>query len=129
MTQRGFTLIELVMVMLIIAIASVPLFGQFTQATASLLDDEKIQTATQLVQERAESILALRRSQGFAAVANGTTNDTLTGNYAAYSRTVVVTQSTGGTGCFASADCKEVVITVSRDATPRARITFLLVDY
>ncbi len=130
MTQRGFTLIELVAVIMIIAIASVPLFGQFTQATASLLDDEKVQTAVQLVQERAEEILALRRRQGFAAVPNGTITETsLTGNYGNYSRTLVVSQLKGGPGCFPSAVCKEVVITVSRDATPRAQATFMLVDY
>ncbi len=129
MRQDGFTLIELVMVILVIAIASVPLFGQFSQATASLLDDEKIQTATQLAQERAEEILALRRRQGFAAIATGTINDTLTGNYAVYSRSVQVGAPPGGSGCFASATCKEVVITVSRDATTRARVSFILVDY
>ena len=38
--QRGFTLIELVLVIVLISVASVPLFGLFTQATASLLENE-----------------------------------------------------------------------------------------
>ncbi len=129
MRERGFTLIELVMVILVIAIASVPLFGQFSQSLAGLVEDEQYQTAVQLAQERAEGILALRRSQGFAAVATGTVNDTLSGNYGGYSRTVTVNQPPTGPGCFAAAQCKEVIITVASAGSNRARLTFLLVDY
>jgi prepilin-type N-terminal cleavage/methylation domain-containing protein len=133
--QRGFTLLELVLVILVIAVASVPLFGLFTQATASLLDNERIQTAAQLAQERAESILALRRSQNFAAVGLGTVTDTLSANYSAYTRTVSVSQPPTGPGCAlhpvtgVSAACKEVVVNVAQGGNTLAEISFLLVDY
>jgi len=127
--QSGFTLIELIMVIIVVALASVPILGQFSQVAGSTLIDEQFQTAAQLAQERAEGILALRRTQGYAAVATGTTNDTLTGNYSAYSRRVTVTQPPAGGGCAAGATCKGVVVTVSRGSGNRAAVAFVLVNY
>ena len=46
--QQGFTLLELVMVIMLVAIASIPILGQFSQAASSLVTDEIIQTAAQL---------------------------------------------------------------------------------
>jgi prepilin-type N-terminal cleavage/methylation domain-containing protein len=125
--QRGFTLIEAVVVILILSIAAVAVLGQFTQASRAWSVDEDLQVATQLVQERMEGILALRRASGYAAVAVGTTNDTLTGNYAAYGRTVTVS-NLAGAPCPA-ASCKQVVVSVSRAGTPLASATLLLASY
>ena len=127
--QSGFSLIELIMVIIIMALASVPILGQFTQAANSTLINENIQTASQLAQERAEDILALRRDQGYAAVTPGTSNDVLTGNYANYSRTVTVSEPSTFGGCATGASCKSVVVTVNRALRKRAEITYLLVDY
>ena len=128
--QQGFSLLELVMVILIVTLASVPILGQFSQVSGSLLVNEEIQTAAQLTQERAEGILADRRVQGYAAIATGTTIDVLTGNYAAYGRTVTVSALASGTGgCATGATCKEVVISTDLAGTPRAELTFILVNY
>ena len=127
--QAGFTLIELILVIIIVALASVPILGQFTQVAGSTLIDEEIQTAAQLAQERAEQILALRRDQGYAAVATGTTNDVLTGNYSSYTRSVTVTQPPAGGGCATGATCKGVVVSVDRGPKNRARVSFVLVNY
>ncbi len=124
-TQQGFTLLELVMVMLIIAVASVPILGQFTNVASSLGINEEIQTAAQLAQERAEGILADRRTLGYAVVPAGTTVEVLAGNYAGYTRTTTVTVIAGGSGgCAALATCKEVIV----DVGP-AELTFILVDF
>jgi prepilin-type N-terminal cleavage/methylation domain-containing protein len=133
--QSGFTLIELVLVILVLALAGVPLFGLFTQASASLLSNERIQTAVQLAQERAESILAQRRAQDFTAIAVGTTIDALGANYSAYSRTVTVSMPPAGPGCplhpvtGVSATCKEVVVSVAQGPDTLAEVSFVLVDY
>lgn len=127
--QSGFTLIEMVLVIVILAVAAVPLFGLFTQASASLLSNERIQTAVQLAQERAESILAQRRAQDFTAVALGTTTDALGANYSTYTRTVTVVQPPTGPGCPGGASCKEVVVNVAQGPDTLAEVTFLLVDY
>lgn len=127
--QSGFSLIELIMVIIIIAVASVPILGQFTQVAGSTLIDEDIQTASQLAQERAENILALRRSQGYGAITPGTSNDVLTGIYSGYSRTVIVSEPSAVGGCTAGATCKSVVVTVSRAQRIRAEISYVLLDY
>ena len=127
--QNGFTLIELVLVIVILAVAAVPLFGLFTQASASLLDNERVQTAVQLAQERAEGILAQRRAQDFAAIGLGTSTDALGASYSAYTRTVTVVQPPTGPGCPAGASCKEVVVNVALGPDSLSEITLLLVDY
>lgn len=127
--QRGFTLLELVMVIMIAALASVPVIGQFSQVTGSLLLDEGIQTAAQLAQERTEGILADRRDQGYAAVPVGTSTDVLAGNYAGYNRTVTVNEPPAGSGCAAGASCKEVIVSVDRGAGTLAELTLILVSY
>jgi len=127
--QSGFTLIELIMVIIIVALAAVPILGQFTRVAGSTLIDEALQTAAQLAQERAEGILAQRRAQGYAAVATGTTNDVLTGNYSGYSRSVTVTQPPAGGGCASGATCKGVVVRVDRGPSKRAEVAFVLVSY
>lgn len=129
-TQHGFTLIEMVLVIMIISLASVPLFGMFSQAASSLLTNEKIQTATQLAQEHAELLLAIRRNQGFLAPGlSGSTTENLSGNYAGYTRSTVVSQPPTGPGCPGGASCKEVVISVAEGGSIQAEVVFLLVDY
>lgn len=127
--QQGFTLLELIMVIIIVALASVPILGQFSQVSGSLLLDEVIQTAAQLAQERAEGVMADRRGAGYVAVPVGTTVDVLGGAYANYSRTLTVTQPPVGSGCAAGATCKEVIISVDHTGKTRAEVTYILVSY
>ena len=125
--QSGFTLIEAILVILIISISAVAILGQFSSASRAWGVDEDLQIATQLVQERTEGVLAERRNAGYASIAIGTVNDTLTGSYAAYSRSVTVS-STSAAPCPAGT-CKQVVVSVSRAGTPLASATLMLVSY
>jgi len=127
--QNGFTLLELVMVIMLISIASIPILGQFSQASSMLLSDEVIQTAAQLAQERAENIMADRRNNSYAAIATGTVNDVLVAPYNSYSRTVEINSPPTGSGCAAGATCKEVIVQVDHSGQTRAEVTFLLVNY
>ncbi|GMQ88797.1 MAG: hypothetical protein BMS9Abin09_0235 [Gammaproteobacteria bacterium] len=131
--QKGFTLIEMVLVIIIIAVASVPLFSQFSQASFSLLNNENIQTATQLAQERAERILSLHRGQGFNAVPDivpGNVTENMSGNFTGFTRTTDITQpATHPAGCPPEALCNQVVISVHREGVALAQISLLLVKY
>ena len=118
----------MVLVIVIITVASVPLFGVYTQATASLISNENLQTAAQLAQEKAEDILARRRSQGFASIATGTTNEP--GFYNSFNRSTVITQATGApAGCPAGTLCDQVIISVDKGGPVLAQVNLLLVDY
>lgn len=117
------------MVTVIIGLASVPILGQFTQLAGSTLIDEDIQTASQLAQSRAENILALRRDQGYAAVAEGTFNEVLTGNFTAFSQTVEIAEPSSIGGCIPGVSCKSVTVTVSRGLEERAEISYVIMDY
>ena len=116
--QSGFSLIELILVITIVALASVPILGGFTQAASSTLINEDIQIASQL-----------RRDQGYAAISVGATNDALTGDFVDFSRTVTITEPPTFGACAVSATCKGVVVTVSRGLKKRAEINYVLVEY
>lgn len=64
--ETGFSLIELVMVIMILGIASVGLASGYTQLGRSLLLNEDAQAAAQQAQACAEHILASRRNRGYA---------------------------------------------------------------
>ena len=128
--QRGFTLVELIAVIIIVSIATVPLFSLFSQAGFSLLADEKLQTATQLAQERAEYLMAIRRNSGYADPAVSTPLvETLAGNYAGYTRTTTVTDPFVGAACPSGAACKQLDVRVDEGGQARAEVTFVLVNY
>ncbi len=134
-TQKGFTLIELVLVMIILSVASVPLFNLFSQSTSSLLSNEAIQTAAQLAQERAEFVLSRKRELGFngpvAELAVDTLTENLTGNFSSFTRTTVITQPLAPlfAGCPGGAPCKRVIVSVDAGGPTLAQVTFLLVNY
>ena len=131
--QQGFTLIELIAVIIIMAVASVPLLGLFSQSGQSMLANEKIQTATQLAQERAEYLMAVRRNQDYAATdISVNQTEVLTGNYSNYTRTTSIIDETvpyAGSDCPAAGACKQITVSVAEAGTTRAEITFVLVNY
>lgn len=67
---RGFTLIELIAFIVIVAILGVALLTAFSTGLRGAPEAALITQATQLAQERMELILAQRRAVGFAAFAD-----------------------------------------------------------
>jgi len=127
--QQGFTLIELVAVIVIISVAAVPLFGLFSQAGFAMLDDEKLQTATQLAQARAEYLMAVRRNRGYAdPEVSVNLVENLAGNYAGYTRTTDIVLF-AGPACPGGASCKQLSVRVDQGGEARAEVTFVLADY
>ena len=66
MRQRGVTLIEMVIVIVVLAIAATALMDQFVNSAHSYQTNESVQTSAQLAQECAEHILATHRLQDYA---------------------------------------------------------------
>ena len=123
--QRGFSLIELVVVIVLLGIAAVALLQQFSQAAGSLARNEQIQTAAQLGQACAEHLLAVRRGQDYPT-AIGTDCSSLPG-LAGYTTSVAPQGSPAA--CPVGAVCEELRVTVAHGAETRAQLSLMLVDY
>ncbi|MBU1190964.1 MAG: prepilin-type N-terminal cleavage/methylation domain-containing protein [Gammaproteobacteria bacterium] len=125
--HAGFTLIEMVLVIVILSIAGLAILNQFSNMSRSYFSNERLQTSTQLAQECAEQVLAIRRLQSYAAaVASGC--PALPPSYAAagYTRSVSFTPA----ACVTLPCTVDVVVNHSA-ASPneQARVVFMLGDY
>ena len=129
---NGFTLIELVAVIVVLGIAAAIFATGFAQLPRSLGVDEEVQTAAQLAQACGEHIVAFRRdsdpSRGYDNIPTGTGIAICNGLAlpAGYTRSVDVSDAGGAAPCPAGAACKHAVVTASGSAYS-SRITFLLV--
>lgn len=127
---EGFTLLELVAVIVILSVALVPVTGLFSKASLSMLSNQRIQVATQLAQEQAERILGQRRTQGFTPTAMAHyPPEILDGNYVGFRRATTITQTLERAGCPDDARCALVNVSVGSADSVLSEITFVLVDY
>ena len=140
--DHGFTLMELVMVIVVVGVGLVGLTPLFDVAATSLSTNERAQQAAQYAQECAERVLATRRASTFgwatstsinASLCNSTTDSPagqLPPMAAGYARSVDVTTISGtGSPCPSGTDnCKNVLVTVTSGGLTSS-ITVMLVDY
>ena len=132
--QRGFTLIELIIVIVIMSLAAAAFARSLARMPDSLAYDEKLQVGTQLAQAKAEQIRADRwnPSRGFSYItsANYAAESPVSG-FSSYSRSVTITDITTNPPCTttSSGTCKQVLVTVSSGATTLATVQFMVVDF
>ena len=125
----GFTLLELVAVIIIISVGLAGLASMFGESGRALVIGEDVQTAAQYGQECAERFMAVRRDLGFnhASIATGLCGT----NPAGFTRTAVVPATYTGTttsACPDTATCRDITITTSKGAVSSV-ITLMLVSY
>lgn len=138
--QAGFTLIELVIVIVIVSIGLLGVISLFSNTWTSLSTNETLQQATQYTQECAESVIAKRRSSSFASFAlPSLCNGTTTVNSVTFVRTATLggLYDTSG-GCNGHAvcpcpsggtnNCRDILITVTSGSVSSS-ITVMLVNY
>ena len=128
----GFSLIELVIVIVVVSIAAVGMLALFGGVARSLNINEDTQTAAQLGQECSEHILAARRNpkMGYSAI-NNTICDVLPAPLAGFTRTVAVTDLTTSPPCTVTTagTCKNVVVSITTPTTSPTVFTLMVVNY
>ena len=113
--EEGFTLIELVIVIMILGISSVSLVVLYGQVAGSVGINQNITAAAQLAQECGEYLLAQRRNNGYAM--SGISDCSALPAFNGYGPPLVtLTNPYSGAGCPATATCKRFTIKASYDS-------------
>ncbi len=124
----GFTLIELVLVMLIISFGLVGLASMFGSNVKALTIVEDAQRAAQYGQECAERVIATHRDLGFDLFNTATCDPAPPGGFAT---AVTVPRTYIGdntSACPNLVRCRDVSITVTKSPVS-SNITLMLVEY
>ena len=131
----GFTLIEMIIVMVILGIAATAVLTMVANVGNRQSDNMDLQVGAQLLQECGEYIVAQhRRDQTFYA-SQLVSSATCFGipSFGGFGQpNVVVTDHTGGTGCPTAPgtpECKLVTITVTKGGASLNPVNMILVKY
>jgi prepilin-type N-terminal cleavage/methylation domain-containing protein len=125
--SKGFSLIELVMVIVLLSISTTGLIMLFGQLTNSLSINNDIQSAAQLAQECAEHLLGARRRSGYDL--GGVTDCSALPAYNGFGPpSVTISDPYTGAACPAGASCKLLTIDATYDSGA-STVTLLLTDY
>lgn len=136
--RRGFSIIELIIAIVVVAIAAVAIGSAFAYISRSQRLTIDVLTATQIAQECAAHVAGLGRKPGsYAAVVPVATPSSicstparLPAHDAAFQRVVNIrNMAAGGTLCGAGWQCKHIEILVSRAGRDLVAINFMLVNY
>lgn len=130
----GFSLIEIIVVLVVVGIAGAALLTMYGQAAKTLGTNEDVQTAAQLAQECSEHILEGRRRNTQPLLAVGNNNSICNGftgawgalGYGAPDVDVFNVAPAPGGLCPTGATCRQAVISVNQGAAVRAQVTLLL---
>lgn len=132
---RGFSLIELIMIIVLLGIGLTGLMAMFGRSTLGMTDDVAIQTGAQLVQQCAEHILGQRRRHPGGTVAgyDSITDASCSGLPAAPSgyalAPLVVTDPYTAGACTGLANCKRIEIVANGPSGGVARGDLVVARY
>ena len=138
--HRGFTLIEMVVMIVILSIAAAVVIGMVTRVAAGATENSTLQVGSQLLQECAEWVVANhRRDKNFydSVLVVGTSTNCFSGPsaYGSFSQpTVTISDvSSDTTLCptlTPAANCKKAVFSISSsDGTTLNTINLIVVKY
>lgn len=133
--DRGFSLIELIMIIVLLGIGLTGLMAMFGRSTIGMADDAAIQTGTQLVQQCAEHILGQRRRHPGGTVAgynsiDATSCNSLPAAPTGYSlAALVVTNPYAAGACAGLTTCQRIEISANGPTGVVARGDLILAGY
>ena len=131
MSQRGFTLIETLVVVVVLGIAASTIIVLQGDIFARQISNKDLQIGTQILQECAEQVLAIRRrapSAGYAAVTTAACNSL--GNIGGFGvPTVTLHDDSGSNVAACTSTLCTASITVGKDGSSLAPITLRLSKY
>ncbi|MEY2801275.1 MAG: hypothetical protein RL513_860 [Pseudomonadota bacterium] len=131
--QRGVTLIECIMVIVLVSAGALGVVGLFSTALRALTSGEDLQAVSQFAQACAEEVLASHHKANLAAAA--TLPALCTGTRTGYTRTVTVSASYQNQAarpwCPSQVSCRDVAIDVTSTLNPTlgTRIALMLAAY
>lgn len=128
--MQGFSLIELIAIIVLLAVGLVSLLQVFGTATRSIGNNVDGLLGAQLTQERAERVLVDRRVRGYAYVTTPGTYpaEAAIAGFPNYARTTVFT-ALAVAPCAPGGTCQQVVVTVTRAGQLAGQVTLMVGDY
>jgi prepilin-type N-terminal cleavage/methylation domain-containing protein len=126
-SQGGFTMVELILVIVVIGIAGAALLRLFPLTRAGAPTPAQMTVANQLAQERMELILGTRHTQGYASIADPCASGTPTPCTSVSGYTVTATFPT--TWPVDTIHFKVITVTVDGPTGRLARLTAVVGDY
>ncbi|MHB8550215.1 MAG: prepilin-type N-terminal cleavage/methylation domain-containing protein [Acidiferrobacterales bacterium] len=129
--SHGFTLVELIMVIVLLGIAAVAIISGYGQVARSLSTNANLQAGTQLARECGEYLIAQRRDNplvGYSGVSGSSFCSTLP-NPQGLTVTVAFTDPYGGAACGGISSCKLADITVTQGTQTLDSASLMLANY
>ncbi len=119
--KKGFTIIELIIVIIVLGICFAPIAVLFRNVSIKYATSEIMQIATALAEQEMERVTSLRFS---SVIAEGPT--LFTGNFSNYSYQVRVSTATIGAVSYPQNRYKRVDLDVSSGIIGRVRLTTIV---
>jgi len=128
--MQGFSLVELIAVIVLLSVGLVALLQVFGTATRTIGNNVDGQLGAQLTQERAERVLVDRRVRGYAYVTTLGTypNEPAIAGFPNYARTTIFTPLAVAP-CAPGGTCQQVNVTVTRAGQLVGQVILMVGDY
>ncbi|MCD6167572.1 hypothetical protein DRQ11_07015 [candidate division KSB1 bacterium] len=120
-SERGFSLVELVFVIVFISIALTAILNTFSTSVSSSVDSEYVSLAVQLAEGKMEQIKSDKAGKGYSyLVAGNYPSENNPDGYSGFSRTVNITTYT---------NYKVVTVTVTHSDVPTVTLETIFTNY
>ncbi|MFM7024730.1 MAG: prepilin-type N-terminal cleavage/methylation domain-containing protein [Limnohabitans sp.] len=121
-TARGFTMVELIVVMMVISVGLLGIARLFGTAVRGLNTTQDLQEAGEHAQACAEEVLAYHHKTNLAGLANASLPTLCTRTLSSFNRTLTLGNAYSNDAtrpqCPANVTCRDVKVLVSSKTTP-----------